>query len=64
VSVLLFLVLTAIAFDRILGLDRFFNEAVLKWKEKRAYERRNETIEARQRLEAAFSDDDEDEKGR
>lgn len=64
VSILLFLILTAIAFDRILGLDRLFNEAMLKWKEKRAYERRNETIEARERLEAAFSDEDEDEKER
>ncbi|KAL4529994.1 hypothetical protein Ndes2526B_g04758 [Nannochloris sp. 'desiccata'] len=64
VSILLILILTAIAFDRILGLDILFNKAMLKWKEKRAYERRNETIKARERLEAAFSDEDEDEEGR
>jgi hypothetical protein len=59
VSILLFLILTAIASDRIFGLDRLINKALLEWKEKRAYERRNETIEARERLEAAFSDDEE-----
>jgi hypothetical protein len=55
--------LTAIASERILGLQAFINKALLRWKEKRAYERRNETIDARERLEAAFSDgDDEEEK--
>lgn len=61
VSILLFLLLTAIAFDRIFGLSKFVNEWLLKWKENRAYERRNETIEAREKLESLFSDNENDE---
>ena len=60
VSIILLLLLTAIASDRILGLEKFVNEWLLKWKDRRAYERRNETIEAREKLEILFSDNEND----
>jgi hypothetical protein len=54
VSIVLFLLLTAIASERILGLQAVLNRKLLAWTEKRAYERRNETIDAREKLEASY----------
>lgn len=50
-SLVLLVILLALTFERILGLDRFVNQAISKWKESRQYERRNEVIKARQALE-------------
>ena len=56
-SIILFVTLAGIGADRILGLSLWFNKALLKWKEKRQYERRIEAIEARAKLESVFQDD-------
>jgi hypothetical protein len=59
VAVISFIVLAGIGSDRIFNLTGLFNRALLNWKEKRAYERRNEAIDARARLEAALDAESE-----
>ncbi|KAF8067177.1 hypothetical protein HT031_002224 [Scenedesmus sp. PABB004] len=60
-SALLLVVLLALTFQRILGLDRLINQALADWKERRELARRSEVVRAREGLESSWSrDDDED----
>lgn len=61
VSIALLLLLLGITFQRVLGLDKVIDGLIRGWQERRAYRRRNATIEARQRLERSFEDDQEGE---
>lgn len=58
-SLLLLALLLGIAFERVLGLDRVINKFLLEWKERREYDRRNETIDARSKFERQFSSDED-----
>lgn len=59
ISLLTVLILGGIGVDRIFNLSLFFKKLLLQWKEQREYERRNEIIEARQRLLLQELDDDD-----
>lgn len=56
-SLLLLVILLGLSFERILGLDRVIMKALKAWKSNRAYEKRNEIIDARQQLEQLWSKD-------
>lgn len=57
-SLVLLIILLALTLERILGLDRFINQAIQKWKESRQYQRRNDVIKARQALEDSWDNED------
>lgn len=56
-SLLLLAVLLAIAFERVLGLDRLVANALQEWRAKRVAQRRKDVIEARSRLERLYDED-------
>jgi hypothetical protein len=52
------LLLVYLATERIFGLDKVVNRALLRWKEGRQEARMYETLEARQRLERQWDGDE------
>ncbi|KAL4420268.1 hypothetical protein ABPG77_005608 [Micractinium sp. CCAP 211/92] len=54
-SLLVLLMLLALSFNRILGLERLLGKWLLALQERRQYERRNQVIEARLNLEQQFA---------
>ena len=59
-SLLVLILVAAIASDRILGLTRLWFTAVRHWQESRAYAERTKILEVRRRLEGQFGSDDDD----
>ncbi|KAI8467895.1 MAG: hypothetical protein J3K34DRAFT_428952 [Monoraphidium minutum] len=56
----LLLLLFALAFERIFGLDKVINDALRRWKESRVEARRYEVLDARERLEQQWGPGDGD----
>lgn len=59
-SSLLLLLLLSLSLRRILGLDRLLAQALREWKVQRAYQRREEAILSREKLERLWQDDVKD----
>lgn len=58
-SAVLLLVLLALTFQRILGLDRFITKAMRDWKDARELERRSEVLRVKQSLEDSWDQEKE-----
>jgi hypothetical protein len=57
-SVLLLSLMLVLSFGRILGLDRFLDRSLRAWKEQRRERERWEILDARQRLEKQYNEED------
>lgn len=57
-SLVLFSLMIALSFGRILGVDRFVDKALRQWQAQKRERERWKIMDARQRLEEQYRDDD------